>query len=354
MLLELEARAGRGARLWPVLRACAQLGDPLRAEAWLRRGAPDLRAQNAVLHAYAKVDLKDTERALRRMVRSGLRPSIESFNAVLAACAREKDIFTATKWFHRVLDAELKPDQVTYRTLVSVCARAQNLPLAEEWLRKMLSATNHGLDIVSCSSIIGGYASQGDAESAESWLDRMLLAGLRPGGHAFNPVICAWSYVDPTRAEAWLWKALEAKVRPSDAALLRILAAYVRDQDINSCERLVGQLKDMGRYDARAVALLCKPHMAAGDFKKVEELVDLKDETERSCRQPQGLHTDVECLRLLLAAYARSPQPPRDGRVEDICERLGDAMRNTLSTPMARQSHARRVVGSCQEIAPAE
>ena len=65
----------------------------------------------------------------------------------------------------------------------------------------------------------------------------------------------------------------------------------------------------------------------------------------------------MECLRLLLAAYTRSPQPPRDGRVERVCERLGEdavAVRGTLGTPMARQSHARRVVGSCQEIAPAE
>ena len=385
-LSDVEGRfrpPGRGLRFWTVLRACAGHGDPYRVQAWLVRAKAydlqvDLRVANSLLHAYAKVaDLKAAEKALLGLIRQKHHPSTESFNAILAACARDENISAALKWFQRLLDAGLKPDKVTYRTMVSVCARAGNLPLAEEWLGRMLDATDHRLDVVSCSSLIGGYASRGDAQNAQRWLERMLLIGLRPGPYAFNPVICAWSYVEASKAEAWLWKAMETGVRPSDVALQRTLAAYVKQQDLEGCDRMKELLKKLHQWPAAwALALLAKPHAAAGDFEVVEELLeDLK-----LC--PEAEESDLQaCLRALLAAYARSPRNPKDEKVAHCCERLfalksvdrdatplGDARRALghdgyqrlveslgldVQPQIPRKLHARsRVVGTWQEISP--
>lgn len=335
----------------------------------------DVRVANSQIHAFAKVaDLKSAEKSLLSLIRQGLHPSTESFNAILAACARVESVSSALKWFQRLLDADLKPDRVTYRTMVSVCARAGNLPLAEEWLGKMLDERK--LDVVSCSSIIGGYAAKGDARNAQKWLERMLLAGLRPGGYAFNPVICAWSYLEAFKAEAWIWKAMETGVTPSDVALQRTLAAFVKGQDLEGCDRMKALLKQLDQWpQAWALALLAKPHAAAGDFQVVEHLLaDLTQCPELEESELRG------CLRALLAAYARSPLNPKDEKVRLCCERLftlksardaaalGDARRalghkayqrlaNKLgldTTPeIPRKLHSRsRVVGTWQEISP--
>lgn len=369
-------------RFWTVLRACAGHGDPFRVKAWLKRAEAhgfqvDIRVANALLHAYAKVsDLRSAEKALLQMIRQGHHPSAESFNAILAACARMEDISSALKWFQRLVDANLTPDRVTYRTMVSVCARAKNLPLAEEWLGRMLDSTDSRLDVVSCSSIIGGYASQGDAENAQRWLDRMLSAGLRPGSFAFNPVICAWSYVNASKAEAWIWKALETGVTPSDTALQRTLAAYVKDQDLDGCDRMKELLTDIHQWpSAWAIALLAKPYAGAGDFEVVEQL--LEDLNHCSSVEDSDLKA---CLRVLLAAYARSPRKVEKKKVEICCERLfrlksskdaaamGDARRALgrdgylhlaerlgldPEPQILRKAHGRsRVVGTMQEITP--
>eukprot|EP00438_Fugacium_kawagutii_P012643 Skav215598 [mRNA] locus=scaffold666:320674:329733:+ [translate_table: standard] len=314
-LSEVEGRfrpPGRGLRFWTVLRACTGHGDPYRVKAWLDRAKAynlqvDVRVANSQIHAFAKVaDLKSAEKSLLSLIRQGLHPSTESFNAILAACARVESLSSALKWFQRLLDTDLKPDRVTYRTMVSVCARAGNLPLAEEWLGKMLHEWK--LDVVSCSSIIGGYASKGDAQNAQKWLERMLLAGLRPSGYAFNPVICAWSYLEASKAEAWIWKAMETGVTPSDVALQRTLASFVKDQDLEGCDRMKALLKQLDQWPrAWALALLAKPHAAAGDFQMVEDLLaDLTQCPELEDSELRG------CLRALLAAYARSPLNPKD------------------------------------------
>ncbi|CAK9055103.1 unnamed protein product [Durusdinium trenchii] len=376
---EVEARYPSRARLWTVLRVCASHGDPCRVHAWLRRHSneecpeADPRMADFMIHAYAKVaDLARAEKALVDMIRNRVHPTTESFNAILAACARKEDVSSALKWFGRMLEADLVPDIVTYRTLISTCARAGNLPLAEEWLGKMLRATRR-LDVVSCSSIIGGYASTGDAHHAQKWLERMLAAGLRPSGYAFNPVICVWSYADPSKSEAWIWKAMEAGSKPSDAALQRTLAGYVQNHNWEGCLRMKDLLKRLKRWPSSwAIALLAKPHAAAGDFESIEELI-------------QELHVnqsnpDASCFKALLAAYARSPRPVEDERVELCCEQLfalvslepsllGDARRAlgqeryqrlasrlglNIQPQIHRKGHARnRVVGSWGEIPPA-
>ena len=316
------------------------------------------------------------------LIRQQLHPSTESFNAILAACARDENISVALKWFQRLYETNLQPDIVTYRTMVSVCARAGNLPLAEEWLGRMLDLEPQ-LDVVSCSSMIGGYAAQGDAYNAQKWLERMLLAGLRPGAHAFNPVICAWSYLEASKAEAWLWKSIETGCRPSDTALQRTLAAYVKQQDLEGCERMKDILKHLDQWPtAWALALLAKPHAAAGDFEVVEALL----EDLNLC--PKVEESELQsCLRALLAAYARTPQHQKlddtvARSVERCCERLfsmpssardaaalGDARRalgrdryqrlaeklhlDQTKPQIPRKLHARsRVVGTWQEIAP--
>ena len=378
-LKEVEGRfQGLRGRFWPVLRACASHGDPYRVQAWLDRYGSqglqiDSRIANSLIHAYAKVgDLSAAEKSLLQMIRNGVPPTTESFNAILAACARKEDMSSALKWFQRMQEAQMVPDVVTYRTLISTCARAGNLPLAEEWLEKMLRATERRLDVISCSSIIGGYASQGDVRNAEKWLDRMLLSGLRPGDYAFNPVICVWSYSDPSKSEAWLWKAIEAQSKPSEAALQRTLAAYVQAQNWEGCVRMKELLKHLKLWPSCwASALLAKPHAAAGDYEVVEELLQ------------ELPHPDASCLKVLLAAYARAARPVQDERVELCCERLfkltaskslhdaslGDARRalgkeryeqvakrlGLKKEPLIhRKAHARnRVVGSWGEIAPA-
>ena len=142
----------------------------------------------AATQAYARNgDVRGAEAALHEMYLQRLHPNVYAFNGVMAACARDGNMLSALRWFNGLQQACLAPDVVSFRTVISACARAGNLAVAEEWLSTM-TARSHPLDVISCSSIIGGYAAAGDPAKAEDWLSRMLLAGIRPGGHAFNPV----------------------------------------------------------------------------------------------------------------------------------------------------------------------
>mmetsp|Transcript_60195 Transcript_60195/g.140230 ORF Transcript_60195/g.140230 Transcript_60195/m.140230 type:complete len:231 (-) Transcript_60195:35-727(-) len=221
----------------------------------------------------------------------------------------------------------------------------------------------------------------GDAAGAEQALQRMHVEGVEVGRAAYDPLIRCWSagHAEPEalqRAEAWLWKALEVGIHPTDAALTALLAALVRAGDKEGAERIVGVMRSLQRWPrSPACAVLARPHAAAGDFAAVEGLLD-----DLRCA---GGKPDAACLRELLAAYARAPFAPKDGRIEAcfrelLCtlnvrvaevdgEVLGDLRRavgyqrytdlmghGAHSIPLVRrQSHARnRVVGQCVAVEP--
>lgn len=308
-----------------LLRACADAGDVERTEAWLARlvraSLPvTARAVNAVIHSCARAaDVPRAERWLFDMIDSGIEPDLFSFNILLSACAEAADLAAAHRWFLRMTQAGIVADAVTHRTMVTVCARAGNAQLAEEWLAKMGDA-RHPLDEVSCSSLIAAYATAGDAPGAEQWLQRMQEEGVPAGRAAFDPVIRAWSAgkaeaAEPKRAEGWLWKALEAGVEPTDTALVAVLAAFVRTCDLEGADRIVAVMRRLRRWpSAPACAVLARRSAAAGDWAECEALLaELRSE---------GGRPDGACLRALLAAYARAPRPPEDGRAEEAFREL--------------------------------
>ncbi|CAK0884442.1 unnamed protein product [Prorocentrum cordatum] len=315
------------------------------------------------------------------MIDRGVQPNVFSFNAVLAACAESEDLASAERWFGRMERAMLPPDAVSFRTMVGACARTGKAGAAKAWLARMLAAS-FALDVVAGSSAVAACAASSDPGGAEGWLRRMEQAGLKVGRAGYDPVARAWAAggqgvpPSPLRAEGWLWKALEAGVEPTDAALLATLAAFARADDAEGAQRVADLMRRLGRWPSpAATAALAAPHAGAGEFWRVEELVE---DLRRDGGKP-----DAGCLRALLAAYARAPEPPRDGRAEACfrqllaldagaagswSEALGDLRRAlgrqryagaaaALSLPshprIRRQDHARgRVVGASEVIGP--
>jgi len=369
-----------------VLRSCAGRGDVERAEAWLLHleaagVPPSIPGYNAMIHACARAaDVPRAEHWLLEIIDRGLEPNLFSFNTLLGACAEAADIPAALKWAARMLQAGVEADVVTYRTLVATCARAGNVQLAEEWLEKMRRAS-HPPDIVSCSALISACGAAGDPQAAEAWLCRLQEEGLVARRAAYDPVIRAWCAGRPglrelARAEGWLWKAVEAKVLPTDAALLGLLGAMVRAEDSDGVQRVIAAMQALGRWPlARATAILAQPAAGCGDFAAVEKLLE-------SLRE-DGQAPDAVCWQSLLAAYARTPNPPRDGRIEACfgelhllkgvkaetnAEVLGDLRRalgaegyDKLAARLGlrqkpwihRRAHAKsRIVGRLAEVAP--
>ena len=379
------------ATFWEVLHTSAKHGDVRRVQAWLSRAAEanfriGTKASSLQITALARVaDVKEAEKVLLDLMRSRMHPDTGAFNMVLSACARAENLDSALKWFRRMTQANLAADAVTHNTVIATCTRVGNLPLAEEWANNMVDQSI-ALNAVCCGSIVLGYARQGDGYGAQKWLRRMLEWGLRPGSRAFNAVV---SVSEPAVAEAFLWKALEAGAQPSEAALQRTLKAFVEVQDWEACERFKGLLRHLGHWpSAWAVALLSKPHAAAGDFTTVEELMaelrtqipsQAADKLDDRVGSEDALDLDVDCLKALLAAYARAAQPFADQRVEVCVERLlsrgvrdaatlGDARRAlgkekydclahtfglTVRPDISRKRHSRsRIVGTWGEISP--
>merc|ERR1719263_2397957 len=124
--------------------------------------------------------------------------------------------------------------------------------------------------------MINACSQTGDIQKAEEWLVKMLEDGVEPNVITFNAVIAAASKKGQgRRAENWLEKMKLAEVLPNSFS-----------------------------YNSA-----CKPFVALGDYKKVEQLMgNLRSD---------GLAFDDFCLTSLLHAYGNA-KPKQQQRAESV------------------------------------
>merc|ERR1719201_2426955 len=124
--------------------------------------------------------------------------------------------------------------------------------------------------------MINACAQTGDIQKAEEWLVKMLEDGVEPNVITFNAVIAAASKKGQgRRAENWLEKMKLAEVLPNSFS-----------------------------YNSA-----CKPFVALGDYKKVEQLM--------ANLRSDGLAFDDFCLTSLLHSYGNA-KPKQQQRAESV------------------------------------
>ncbi|KAJ2781362.1 hypothetical protein H4R18_002937 [Coemansia javaensis] len=144
--------AMKAREIWPnlpvynsLIVACLKIGDFKRAWGVFEHlrytiAQPDEVSFSIMIHACARQG--EVERAMNlfeEMVRSNLALSDVTFNSLIHACAKRTDYFDECFRLLEMMESHgFQPDFYTYNTVIYACARSKNLALAREIFRDML------------------------------------------------------------------------------------------------------------------------------------------------------------------------------------------------------------------------
>jgi len=219
------------------------------------------------------------------MPREGVMPSFFEYQACLRACADVGDVLRAGQWLSRMGSACEIPDTYCYNFMIVAFARAGDPAAAEAQLAAMETNWDAPPDTSSYCSVAVAHSKAGDLASAERVLcladDRCREAAApRPHAAAFESLArrCA-RFGDIARAARLLDRMTEAGLRHTRAVLVDVLQAC-SPAYAGLAFRLVRQLEELLTNSAwvlpahvyRAGA---RPFAELGDWRQVDKVLDL-------------------------------------------------------------------------------
>lgn len=116
-----------------------------------------------------------------------VRPNIRTFNVLVRAWCKKKNIMEAWNVVHKIVASGMQPDAVTYNTLATAYAQNGETCQAEALIVEMQNNRVQPNDRT-CGIIIGGYCKEGKLKEALRFMHRKDL-GLRPNVVVFNSLV---------------------------------------------------------------------------------------------------------------------------------------------------------------------
>lgn len=285
------------ALLGMVIHACAKAGDAQRAEQAFKRIAtrtgekPNVICYNALIDAFAKSgETALAERWLTTMSEEGVQPTVASYTSVLHAHARAGDLRAAERTLERMTESGVQANVVSYGALLQGFVKTGDVTRAEKWFNNMQAA---GIEPnnVTYSTLINVCAKAHDSERAEKWLDNMQASGVPPTTVCYNCVIDACAEAGRCeRAEFWLRRLCEASqeekakdgdrrqrgsrtnhgnlsnqpLMPTSASYTSAARAYAMVGSWTECERLLSEMEAAGiRMDGVSLTVLLTSYARA-------------------------------------------------------------------------------------------
>ncbi|KAL3654287.1 hypothetical protein CASFOL_003968 [Castilleja foliolosa] len=146
----------------------------------------------AMLSGYVQNNcFKEGLQLFRSMQMSGVKPDEACFLSVLCACANLGSLEIG-KWVHRYVEKVKMVVGVKLGTaLIDMYSKCGCLDMAEKVFDKMPQR-----DVICWSTMISGYAMNGDGEGALRLFDEMERSGIRPDSVTFISLFTACSYSD--------------------------------------------------------------------------------------------------------------------------------------------------------------
>mmetsp|Transcript_40062 Transcript_40062/g.74487 ORF Transcript_40062/g.74487 Transcript_40062/m.74487 type:complete len:901 (+) Transcript_40062:198-2900(+) len=114
--------------------------------------------------------------------------SLKTSMVMLRAYAQQKDWQGAVQMLEKMHASGNAPDSLVLNHVVALCVTVGKTGVAESLLLKYADL----VDVITCNTILKGYAHQADLPTAEALLERMLATGPAPNVITFNTVMdCA-------------------------------------------------------------------------------------------------------------------------------------------------------------------
>ncbi|XP_057844167.1 pentatricopeptide repeat-containing protein At2g03880, mitochondrial [Cryptomeria japonica] len=152
---------------------------------------PDVITWNAVIAGY--VQNGDPEKALSlfdKMKRKGVKPDSTTFATILPACAKLAALELGTEIHQDIIQSGVDSDVVLESALVDMYAKCASLDKARKVFDRMPERNTF-----SWTSMVGGYAKNGQAKAALELFGQMQQSGVKPNYVTFVCVLSACCHV---------------------------------------------------------------------------------------------------------------------------------------------------------------
>eukprot|EP00747_Dinoflagellata_sp_TGD_P083868 gnl/TRDRNA2_/TRDRNA2_162289_c0_seq3.p1 gnl/TRDRNA2_/TRDRNA2_162289_c0~~gnl/TRDRNA2_/TRDRNA2_162289_c0_seq3.p1 ORF type:complete len:655 (-),score=128.58 gnl/TRDRNA2_/TRDRNA2_162289_c0_seq3:235-2199(-) len=232
----------------------ARHGNEKLVEEWMHKMLdagikPDTVCFNLLVSACGASGSKNggrLESLIKEMEAQGVEASVQTYTALIDACAKNGDVAAAEKWFEQMLLTKVEPNVVSYSAMINACAKVSNIPRAEYWYNRMLEA---GVtpNAWSYSTVIDACAKAGDLASAESWFLKAEKAGLNNDVVIYSGMINACGRVgDAERAESFFKQMQEHGIRPHVMAFAALARPYAYRGSWIEVERIAEEMSAAG------------------------------------------------------------------------------------------------------------
>ncbi|KAG5047730.1 hypothetical protein AAZX31_06G301300 [Glycine max] len=177
-----------GSSLVDMYARCGYLGEAMSV--FDKLGCKNEVSWNALIAGYARKGEGEEALALFvRMQREGYRPTEFTYSALLSSCS-SMGCLEQGKWLHaHLMKSGQKLVGYVGNTLLHMYAKSGSIRDAEKVFDKLVK-----VDVVSCNSMLIGYAQHGLGKEAAQQFDEMIRFGIEPNDITFLSVLTACSH----------------------------------------------------------------------------------------------------------------------------------------------------------------
>jgi len=119
------------------------------------------------------------------------KPSIRAYMVALRVYSKRQDWPNSIDIVRRMQQGSIPVDSLILNTVLATGVAAGKTECAEELLQEMVRDNCDIVDVISCNTILKGYAHQKVADKALKMLDDLLARGIKANGITFNTVMDA-------------------------------------------------------------------------------------------------------------------------------------------------------------------
>ena len=165
--------------------------------------APDTNSYNTMLAACARAERADLAvRYFSRMEdhqkrQYDTRPDVKTYSCVIDAFGKNSDSASAESWFQRMVDDGILPNVTVFTCVIHAHARNGNVDRALYWFNRLESDLRIVCkDITTLNMVLDSYAKKGHAEGAQLFLEKYFRERVvRPSLRSYNALIEAHARV---------------------------------------------------------------------------------------------------------------------------------------------------------------
>ncbi|CAJ1426102.1 unnamed protein product [Effrenium voratum] len=317
---------------------CGDLGQAERcAEQMEQAGlALDGYSYRSLITAAARSQSTDAARRWFRQAAACGEVNLNTYNALLAALGRQRDLQEAEQVLQEMQQQNLQPDEVSYLGLVSA---ASDLPTAQRMLKRARDA-GFGKSASLYTAVIT-CAAQCDLQAAEKCLEEARLH-VAPDLAAYNALVAACARSGQwQRAEHWATQLRAAGKVPDLVTYTSLVSAVAKSGQVEAAKKYLEQALEQGLQPD--IALMNSVISAAAKAGNVQAAQEVFDQIERA-----GLSPNIVTFTSLIQAAVEAEDMDRAERWLQECRARGALTAAAMAPFFARAAKRRDPVGAQQ------